>query len=171
MLQNPLGPRCSFNLHLRRIFGFSSRTLSSSGESSPSDDGDSGPDGNPDRSYGFRRGSVGSPRVSAFPRRDGGGRANGGGGHPGGGCSGGRNIDWPRFSTSQGRPDPDRSGLVFPKKDTAKPCTDPWHQKNFPPLAAGRKETTRRDCWTGQRSSALAISCPGCSCSCQTAAR
>ncbi|CAL4950708.1 unnamed protein product [Urochloa decumbens] len=43
-------------------------------------DGDSGPDGNPDRSYGFRRG-VG-PRLSGFPRRENGGGGNGsGGGH------------------------------------------------------------------------------------------
>jgi hypothetical protein len=44
---------------------------------------------------------------------------------------------------------------VIPKGDSAHRSTDSRHQKNFPPLAAGRKETTRRDL-TGQRSSALA---------------
>ncbi|CAN6337591.1 unnamed protein product [Urochloa humidicola] len=55
-------------IHLRRIEDFSSRTPSPY-TSSPSEDGDSGPDGNPDRSYGFRRG-VG-PRITGFPRRQG----------------------------------------------------------------------------------------------------
>ncbi|CAL5067956.1 unnamed protein product [Urochloa decumbens] len=66
-------------IHLRSIADFRPRTPSSS-DSSPSEDGDSGPDGNPDRSYGFRRG-VG-PRLSGFPRRENGGGGNGsGGGH------------------------------------------------------------------------------------------
>ena len=43
--------------HLHTIFDFGPRTPSSSGESSLSDDGGSGQDGNdPERSYGFRQG-------------------------------------------------------------------------------------------------------------------
>ncbi|CAL5062190.1 unnamed protein product [Urochloa decumbens] len=56
------------SIHLRSIADYRPRTPSTS-SSSPSEDGDSGPDGNPDRSYGFRRG-VG-PRLSGFPRRGG----------------------------------------------------------------------------------------------------
>ncbi|CAN6323790.1 unnamed protein product [Urochloa humidicola] len=40
------------------------------------DNGDSGPDGNPDRSYGFRRGTARS-RLTSFPRRLGGNSAGG----------------------------------------------------------------------------------------------
>ncbi|CAL4954406.1 unnamed protein product [Urochloa decumbens] len=77
------------SIHLRSIADFSSRTPSSS-ESSPSEDGDSGPDGNPDRSYGFRSG-VG-PRISGFRRRRGGG---------GGGTVAGAVNDDPRRNGSQ----------------------------------------------------------------------
>ncbi|CAO2183058.1 unnamed protein product [Urochloa humidicola] len=69
------------HIHLRSIADFRSQTPSSS-DSSPSDDGDSGPDGNPDRSYGFRRGT--GPVLSGFARRQhtaaAGGGSNGGGG-------------------------------------------------------------------------------------------
>ncbi|CAO1939987.1 unnamed protein product [Urochloa humidicola] len=58
--------RYPIHIHLRAIADFSSRTTSPS-SSSPSNDGDSGPDGNPDRSYGFRSGT--GPRLSGFPRR------------------------------------------------------------------------------------------------------
>ncbi|CAL5021648.1 unnamed protein product [Urochloa decumbens] len=54
-------------IHLRSIADFWSRSPSPDA-SSPSDNGDSGPDGNPDRSYGFRQG-VG-PHLSGFRRRD-----------------------------------------------------------------------------------------------------
>ncbi|CAN6174022.1 unnamed protein product [Urochloa humidicola] len=71
--------RYPVHIHLRSIADFSSRTTSPSA-SSPSDDGDSGPDGNPSRSYGFRSGT--GPRLSGFPRRqiggDGGSAAAGG---------------------------------------------------------------------------------------------
>ncbi|RLN12992.1 hypothetical protein C2845_PM09G03910 [Panicum miliaceum] len=53
------------DFHLRSIFNFSASS-SSFGGSSPSDDGDSGPDGNPDHSYGFRQGSAG-PRIRPSP--------------------------------------------------------------------------------------------------------
>ncbi|CAN6247548.1 unnamed protein product [Urochloa humidicola] len=56
--------RYPIHIHLRTIADFSSRTPSTS-SSSPSDDGDSGPDGNPRRSYGFR--SATGPRLSGFP--------------------------------------------------------------------------------------------------------
>ncbi|CAN6245126.1 unnamed protein product [Urochloa humidicola] len=72
--------RYPIHFHLRSITDFSPRTPSTSSDS-PSDDGDSGPDGNPDRSYGFRSGT--GPRLSGFPRRrhngDGGSAAAGGG--------------------------------------------------------------------------------------------
>ncbi|CAO2187419.1 unnamed protein product [Urochloa humidicola] len=58
------------DLHLRTIADFRPRPSSTPGPPSPSDNGDSGPDGNPDRSYGFLQGSTG-PRLFAFPRRDG----------------------------------------------------------------------------------------------------
>ncbi|CAN6212325.1 unnamed protein product [Urochloa humidicola] len=75
------------HIHLRSIADFRSRTPSSS-DSSPSDDGDSGPNGNPDRSYGFRRGS--GPRLTGFPRRRiGGGGAGSGAGDKAGGATGG----------------------------------------------------------------------------------
>ncbi|CAO2211621.1 unnamed protein product [Urochloa humidicola] len=67
-------------IHLRTIMDFSSRTPSTSA-SSPSDNGDSGPDGNPDRSYGFRRGT--GPRLHGFPRRQGNDGGGGGGGAAG----------------------------------------------------------------------------------------
>ena len=140
------------DFHLRAIFDFGSRTPSSSGEPSHSDDGDSGLDGNPDCSYGFHLGSAGSPRISALPRRDGGGRANGGGSHSGGNCFGDRSIDWARNPVGCGGDGPDRSGHVIPKKTPANMHTEPGHQKNFPPLVANRKEKTNGACRPGQRS-------------------
>ncbi|CAN6246676.1 unnamed protein product [Urochloa humidicola] len=54
-------------IHLRSIADFNSRTPSPSpGPSPPSTDGDSGPDGNPDRRYGQSRGD-GGPRLQGFP--------------------------------------------------------------------------------------------------------
>ncbi|CAL4944301.1 unnamed protein product [Urochloa decumbens] len=69
-------------IHLRSITDFHSRSPSPN-TSSPSDNGDSGPDGNPDRSYGFRQG-VG-PRLSGFRRRDDGGAHGGAGAAAGNG--------------------------------------------------------------------------------------
>jgi hypothetical protein len=50
--------------NLRSITDYRLRTSSTS-VSSPSDDGDSGPDGNPDRSYGFHQGQ--GLLISNFP--------------------------------------------------------------------------------------------------------
>ncbi|CAO2146611.1 unnamed protein product [Urochloa humidicola] len=53
-------------IHIRSIADFRPRPASPDGRpSSPSSDGDSGPDGNPDRSYGFSRGD-GGPRLHGF---------------------------------------------------------------------------------------------------------
>ncbi|CAL4909365.1 unnamed protein product [Urochloa decumbens] len=78
------------SIHLRSITDFSSRTPSSS-ESSPSEDGDSGPDGHPDRSYGHRRG-VG-PRLTGFRRRQNIAGGGGGGGDNGGAATGAVNDE------------------------------------------------------------------------------
>ncbi|CAL5008730.1 unnamed protein product [Urochloa decumbens] len=59
--------RYPVHIHLRSIADYRSRTPSTS-SSSPSEDGDSGPDGNPRRSYGHRTGT--GPRLTGFPRRE-----------------------------------------------------------------------------------------------------
>jgi len=144
------------DFHLRAIFDFGSRTPSSSGEPSHSDDGDSGPDGNPNRSSGFQLGSARSPRVNAFPRRDsrranghrggGGGRAGGGragGGRAGGGGSAGHSTDWSRCVTTTGGTISQRSESTTPKRYAAHLMAGFDKHKDFPSLAATTKSTTR----------------------------
>ncbi|CAO2146343.1 unnamed protein product [Urochloa humidicola] len=111
------------NVHLRSIADFRPRSPSTE-PSSPSDDGDSGPDGNPDSSYGFRRG-VG-PRLSGLPRLD-----NPGAGHGGAaGCSGGADARRAHHHRSIGTPPrnhvtTEASALQnhFPKVDSNKSVT------------------------------------------------
>ncbi|CAN6358464.1 unnamed protein product [Urochloa humidicola] len=112
-------------IHLRSIADFSPRTPSSS-EPSPSDDGDSGHDGNPDRSYGFRKG-VG-PRLSGFPRRE----AQGGGGHGGAAAGAGHEGDGGR-----------RNRRVAPSEPKADELT--WQaapQRIFPKVASNTSPAT-----------------------------
>ncbi|CAL4938094.1 unnamed protein product [Urochloa decumbens] len=80
------------NFHLRTVADFRPRTPSTE-PSSPSEDGDSGPDGHPDRSYGFCQGMAG-PRLSSFPRRDGHGRRGGGGSGGGAATRQGTDAGW-----------------------------------------------------------------------------
>jgi hypothetical protein len=77
------------SIHLCSIVDFQPRTPSTS-SSSMSDDGDSGPDGNPDHHYGFWQGHAG-PRISGFPRRD----ANTPGDRPGEGRRAPAGNGWP----------------------------------------------------------------------------
>lgn len=63
-------------IHLRNIADFRPRTPSTSSDSL-SDDGDSGPDDNPDCHYGSRQGHAG-PRFFTIPRRDSGTAVHGG---------------------------------------------------------------------------------------------
>jgi hypothetical protein len=58
--------QCPIYFNLRSITDYRPRTPSTF-VSSPSDDGDSGPDGNPNRSYGFHQGQ--GPLISSFSRR------------------------------------------------------------------------------------------------------
>ncbi|CAN6301852.1 unnamed protein product [Urochloa humidicola] len=110
--------RYPIHIHLRAIADFSSRTTSPS-SSSPSDDGDSGPDGNPDRSYGFRSGT--GPRLSGFPRRQ-----------IGGGGAG---------TTATGREAPECSrrfavGPMAGQSTAAKPAPTTVRPENSNPLCA-----------------------------------
>ncbi|RLN25217.1 hypothetical protein C2845_PM07G39880 [Panicum miliaceum] len=115
------------DIHLRRIADFSPRSPSTSA-SSPSDDGDSGPDGNPDRSYGLRQGHAG-PRLQGFPRRSGGRSGGGGaGGHGGagalhGGNGGHRRQAYSTVKVTHAAPAPGSACVLqkhFPKADSAK---------------------------------------------------
>ncbi|CAO2186159.1 unnamed protein product [Urochloa humidicola] len=117
------------HIHLRSIADFRSRTPSSS-DSSPSDDGDSGPDGNPDRFYGFRRGT--GPLLTGIPRRNtgaginiGGGDGNGDGGNAGHGAGSRRGP----------------TTLKTTEKTNSK-CGPPL-QKNFPKGETNKGKQTR----------------------------
>ncbi|CAN6336654.1 unnamed protein product [Urochloa humidicola] len=110
--------RYRVDFHLRSIADFAPRTPPPTWPSSPSDDGDSGPDGNPDRSYGFRQGTAG-PRLMGFHRRDrpaggdgGGGRSMGSGG-PGSRAQGGE-----KNNTTERKTDPTTTEAAsLPKKE------------------------------------------------------
>ncbi|CAN6296286.1 unnamed protein product [Urochloa humidicola] len=118
------------DFHLRSIADFGPRRSPTSSSSSPLDDSDSGPDRNPDRSDGFRRGD-GGPRLQGFPRRD---AARAGGGHRGRaapetrGTSGGpttATVSWAtaRRATEKVGDRPAKVGALqrnFPKADTNK---------------------------------------------------
>jgi hypothetical protein len=108
------------SIHLRSIADFQPRTPSTS-SSSMSDDGDSGPDDNPDRHYGLRQGHAG-PRFSGFPRRD----ANAPD-RPGKGRRAPAGNDWPttdvRSITSRPDPPHDRPPAGSNNRDkTNHPC-------------------------------------------------
>ncbi|CAN6238814.1 unnamed protein product [Urochloa humidicola] len=120
-------------IHLRSIADFSPRTPSSS-EASPSDDGDSGPDGNPNRSYGFRRG-VG-PRISGFPRRRDDSAGGAGNGAVGAG-NGGRNKGPQGGRTQNAVQEPNDKS----KAEAAGQNTE--LQKNFPKVDSNTSSLTR----------------------------
>ncbi|CAN6360461.1 unnamed protein product [Urochloa humidicola] len=118
-------------IHLRSIADFSSGTPSTS-ESSPSDNGDSGPDGNPDRSYGFRSG-VG-PRLSGFPRRSGGANGGAGGAVLGGSDDG---VQGARVRRQA------HANKTKSKAEATDATTD--LQKNFPKADSNNDSTTKSD--------------------------
>ncbi|CAL4936854.1 unnamed protein product [Urochloa decumbens] len=118
------------SIHLRSIADFSPCTPSSS-DSSPSEDGDSGSDGNPDRSYGFRRG-VG-PRLSGFPRRQGGINGDGGDAPAGGGND----------AAQVGRGHCHKPVQEAPRSKAEEAAHT--RQKNFPKVVSNTSQPTRDD--------------------------
>lgn len=108
--------------HLKSIVDFTPRSSSMSGPSSPSDDSDSGPDGNLDWSYGFRQGAAG-PQLTAFPRR---GRGGGLAGHArAGGGSTARGITTRQIVRNQ-------------PSESTKLLAAPALQKHFPKVDSNR---------------------------------
>ncbi|CAN6239763.1 unnamed protein product [Urochloa humidicola] len=136
------------HFHLRSIADFRSRTPSSS-DSSPSDDGDSGPDGNPNRSYGFRRG-VG-PRLSGFPRCHTG--ANGGGRTGGASTSGAAavqhviagDVGKARGPQRPGKDGTGKSKLVGAQSEKTTPSASGRDQMNSPEADSNNRCATIRD--------------------------
>ncbi|CAN6333269.1 unnamed protein product [Urochloa humidicola] len=149
------------NIHLRSIADFRPRTPSSS-EPSPSEDGDSGPDGNPDRSYGFCRGT--GPRLSRFPRwrTDGnhGGTTSMSGGHGGGaGQANQMGNSGPTTSAAQACGTlPSGEKLLqkhFPKEVTDRGNTTT--EANVPVNAASDGDRTTVDCAATQATEAVEV--------------
>nr|TKW05580.1 hypothetical protein SEVIR_7G186100v2 [Setaria viridis] len=128
MLEYPI------DIHLCSIADFWPRTPSTSA-SSPSDDGDSVLDGNPDHSYGFRQGT--GSRLSAFPHRKRGGGRDCNSGSSGGGGGGGVTCAAPMsVGTSNA------VALTTTKEALQKKPIGEVLQKHFPKADSNRKATT-----------------------------
>ncbi|CAN6211090.1 unnamed protein product [Urochloa humidicola] len=129
------------HLHLRSVADFAPHAPSTS-SSSPSDDGDSGPDRNPDHLHGFRQGTAG-PRFSGFTRRD---RLRDGAG--GGGAGEG----------SRGRPVRQASLAQALQKEKALPAL--VVESCFPKADSNRRQATRA-CTATRHASACGVETTG----------